>query len=168
MGESSYAEVIVHDEKDVQKKQLGVSMTLITILLLVYGAMFQAFILTLGIIMVPVTVIMIKNHYREYEYLLVSEDLEISVVKNKSRRKKLRSYSLSELQCMAPIQSHRLDAYHNNPQLKVFDFSSGNEEHDIYGMVFASQGVLQELKVEPTQAMLEEVRLRHASALHFD
>jgi len=164
----SYAEVIVHDEKDVKGKQLGICLILLTLLLLLYGAMFQALFFMIGIIMVPVSFVTLKNRYREYEYLLVSDELDIAVVKNKSKRKKLTSYTLSELQCMAPVHSHKLDGYHSNPQLKVRDFSSGNQEHDIYSMIFASQGMLQEVKVEPTEAMLNEVRMHHASVVFTD
>ncbi len=164
----SYAEVIVHDEKDVKGKQVGMILILVTMALLLYGAMFQALFLMLGIIMIPVSFTSIKNRYREYEYLLVSEELDIAVVKNKSKRKKLASYALSELQCMAPVQSHKLDGYHSNPQLKVHDYSSGNPEHTIYSMIFASQGMLQEVKVEPSKAMLDEVKMHHASIVFAD
>ena len=154
----SYAEVIVHDEKDVSGKKLRNCLILLTLILLLYGAMFQALFFMIGIIMIPVSFSTLRNRYREFEYLLVSDELDISVVKNKSKRKKIASYALSELQCMAPVHSHKLD-----PQLKVRDYSSGNEEHQIYSMIFASQGMLQEVKVEPSEAMLNEVRMHHAS-----
>lgn len=162
----SYAEVIVHDEKDAKGKQLGICLILVTLALLLYGAMFQILFFMLGIIMVPVSISTLKNRYREYEYLLVADELDIAVVKNKSKRKKLASYALSELQCMAPVRSHRLDSFHSNPQLKVFDYSSGNEEHTIYSMIFASDGMLQEVKVEPTEAMLKEIRMHYASMVY--
>lgn len=164
----SYAEVIVHDEKDVKGRQLKVCLAGITAAMLLYGAMYQAPFLMLGILMAGVTLTTVKNRYREYEYLLVSDELEISVVKNKSKRKKLVTYTLEELQCMAPVTSHRLDGYHANPQLKVRDYSSGNPEHTIYSMVFSSQGMLQEVKVEPSEAMLNEVKLRHGSVVFTD
>lgn len=119
----------------------------------------------IGIVMIPVSFSTLKNRYREYEYLLVSDELDISVVKNRCKRKKLATYALSELQCMAPVRSHRLDHFHSNPQLKVRDYSSGNEEHTIYSMIFASQGMLQEVRVEPSEAMLNEVRMHHASVV---
>lgn len=159
----SYAEVIVHDEKDVKGKQLRICLISITLVCLLLGAMYQALLLLIGIILIPVSFSTLKNRYREFEYLLVADELDIAVVKNKSKRKKLATYTLSELQCMAPVQSHRLDHYHSNPQLKVRDYSSGNAQHHIYSMIFASQGMLQEVKVEPTEAMLNEVRMHHAS-----
>lgn len=164
----SYAEVIVHDEKDVQGKKVGTCLILFTLILLLYGAMYQALIMMLGIIMVPVSFVVMKRRYREYEYLLVSDELDIAVVKNKSKRKKINSYTLNELQCMAPVHSHRLDRYHSNPQVKVFDYSSGNKEHEIYSMIFASHGMLQEVKVEPNRTMLDEVKLHHASIVFED
>lgn len=164
----SYAEVIVHDEKDIAGKKTATCMILITLILLLYGAMYQALFIVLGLIMIPVTFVKIKNRYREYEYLLVAEELDIAVVKNRSKRKKIKSYTLNELQCMAPVRSHRLDRYHSNPQVKVFDYSSGNQEHNIYSMIFASGGMLQEVKVEPTEAMLNEVKLHHASIVFQD
>lgn len=159
----SYAEVIVHDEKDVKGKQLRICLIIITLFCLLFGAMYQALFFFIGIILIPVSFSTLKNRYREFEYLLVSDELDIAVVKNKSKRKKLATYTLSELQCMAPVQSHRLDHYHSNPQLKVRDYSSGNAQHHIYSMIFASQGMLQEVKVEPSEAMLNEVRMHHAS-----
>lgn len=164
----SYAEVIVHDEKDVKGKQLKIILICVTLIFLIYGAMFQMLFFMLGIIMIPVTFSTIKNRYCEYEYLLVADELDISVVKNRSKRKKLKSYTLSEMQCMAPVNSHRLDRFHSNPQLKVFDYSSGNAEHDIYSMIFSSNGMLQEVKVEPTPAMLNEVMIHHASIVYSD
>lgn len=169
MGESSsYAEVIVHDERDIPGKRLNIGLIFVTAILLAYGFLFEPRVLLLGIVMVPVSVVMIKNRYREYEYLLVSDELDISVVKNRSRRKKIKSYVLNDLQCMAPVKSHRLDAYHSNPRLKVFDYSSGNKDHEVYGMIFSKSGMLQEIRVEPTQAMLNEVQVRHASVVFFD
>lgn len=159
----SYAEVIVHDEKDIKGTQLKICLIILTIAMLCFGAMYSALFLTLGIIMIPVTVVTIKNRYHEYEYLLVSEELDIAVVRNRKKRKKIKTYSMQELQCMAPVNSHRLDGFHGNPQLKVFDFSSGNPDHEIYSMIFSSNGSLQEVIVEPTAAMLNEVKMRHAS-----
>ena len=38
----SYAEVIVHDEKDLKGKQLRICLILITLICLLFGAMYQA------------------------------------------------------------------------------------------------------------------------------
>ncbi len=167
MGDS-YAEVIVHDEKDIRGKQLKLGLVVLTIALIAYGAMFQIMLFLLGVILIPVTIYTIKNRYREYEYLLVSDEFDITIIKNKQRRKKANSYSLNDLQCMAPVSSHRLDGFHSNPQLKVIDYSSGNPQHQIYSMIFSCEGAIQEVKVEPSDTMLREVKMRHSSIVFSD
>ena len=167
MGDS-YAEVIVQDEKDSAGKRFRLILIIVTALVIAYGAMFQALILMLGLLMIPLDFILIKNWYREYEYLVLSEELDVTLIKNRSRRKKLATYSLAELQCMAPVTSHRLDGFRGNPNLTVKDYSSGNPEHRIYSMVFSSQGKVTEVKVEPSDAMLQEIRTKHASVMYRD
>ena len=168
MGDS-YAEVIVHDEKDTKGKQLKIVLAVLTVVLIVGGVMYYQFLfLLIGVFMIPVTFRTIKNRYREYEYLLVSDEIDITMIKNKEKRKKLGSYSLENLQCMAPANSHRLDAFHSNPQLKVMDYSSGNPEHKIYSIIFSCDGAVQEVKVEPTETMLQEVKRHHASIVFLD
>ena len=51
----SYAEVIVHDEKDVKGKQLRVCLIVITLLCLLFGAMYQMLFFLIGIVMIPVS-----------------------------------------------------------------------------------------------------------------
>lgn len=167
MGDS-YAEVIVHDMKDRQGKQQKIILLIITALLLIFGAVLSPLLLTLGIIMLPVSFVTSRNHYREYEYLLVADELDITLIKNRRKRKKQKSFLLSELQCMAPVKSHYLDRYHSNSNVKVYDYSSGNPEHRIYSMVFSSQGELCEVKVEPSETMLREIRMHHASIVYED
>lgn len=165
----SYVEVVVHDEKDKQGKLANLGMVILTIVLLVVGfLMFEVLILMIGIAMIPFTVISIKERYREYEYLLVSGEMEIAVVKSRKKRKTLKTYTLSELQCMAPVTSHRLDGVHGNPQLKTYDYTSGNPDHMVYSMIFNSEGTMQEVKVEPSEAMLADIRMHHAGLLFTD
>ncbi len=167
MGDS-YAEAIVRDEKDVKGIQFKAGMIFLTLVILLIGARFDMFILTLGILMIPVDFILFKNRCREYEYLLVSEELEVTLIKNRKKRKKQGVYPLVELQCMAPISSKRLDGYRHNPNLKVRNYSSGNPEHRIYSMILPWQGAIMELQVEPTEAMMQEIRRRHASVVYED
>lgn len=162
----SYVEVIVHDEKDIKGKQFNMGLLFVTLVSLIYGVMFMSIIgLIVGIVLVPVTVSQVKNRYREYEYLLVSDEMDISVVKNHKRRKKIHTYLLGELQCMAPVRAPQLERYRSHPQLKTYNYSSGNPDHDIYSMIFSVQGAPQEILVEPSQAMLDCIRDRYVGVL---
>ncbi len=167
MGDS-YAEVIVHDEKDAKGLQFKLGLILLTGFLLALGLTFSLLALLAGIVMIPVTIMSIKNRYREYEYLLISGELDITLIKNKQKRKKIKTYQLSEMQCMAPVSSHRLDGFHSNPQLKVLDYSSGNPDHEIYSMLFSSDGMYQEVKVEPSKKMLDGLKMNYPGIVFLD
>lgn len=62
----------------------------------------------------------------EYEYLYLDKEISIDKIMAKSRRKKAAEYSVEKMEILAPIQSHRLDYYKNNPNMKkTVDYSSG-------------------------------------------
>ncbi len=60
----------------------------------------------------------------EYEYLYLDKEITIDKVMNKSRRKRIATYSLEKIEIMAPMNSHRLDSYRNR-QFKEVDVSTG-------------------------------------------
>ena len=60
----------------------------------------------------------------EYEYLYLDREISVDKVMAKSRRKKVGSYNLEQMEIFAPLNSHRLDSYRNR-QLKTLDYSSG-------------------------------------------
>ena len=62
----------------------------------------------------------------EYEYLYLDKEISIDKIMAKSKRKKAAEYSVEKMEILAPIQSHRLDYYKNNPNMKkIVDYSSG-------------------------------------------
>lgn len=162
----SYVEVIVQDERDFKGRQLNMILLVLTLVSFIYGVMFTSMIgLTAGIILIPITFSQIKNRFREYEYLLVSDEMDISVVKNHKRRKKVQTFSLGDLQCMAPADAPQLERFHSHPQLKKYRYLSGNPDHSVYSMIFSNQGTPLEVFVEPTQAMLDCIKERCAGVL---
>lgn len=60
----------------------------------------------------------------EYEYLYLDKEISVDKVMAKSRRKKMGSYNLEQMEIFAPLNSHRLDSYKNR-QMKTLDYSSG-------------------------------------------
>ena len=47
----------------------------------------------------------------EYEYLYVNGELDIDAIYSKQKRKKMGSYDASELEILAPENSHELDSF---------------------------------------------------------
>lgn len=91
----------------------------------------------------------------EYEYLYVGKEISVDKVMAKSKRKKAGSYVLEQMEVMAPVGSHRLDAYQNR-QMKTVDYSSGvaQKPEKRYMMVMNDCRVI----LEPNEAMLKAVQ----------
>ena len=94
----------------------------------------------------------------EYEYLLVNHSLDIDKVMAKTKRKKVRSFDLSQADMIAPLHSHRLDYYNSNSGIKVLDLSSGNDEHLRYAFVINDGGAVTKVIIEPDEAMINMLR----------
>lgn len=75
----------------------------------------------------------------EYEYLFVNGELDIDVIMGKSRRKRLKSYSMQGVELVAPLNSHRADYYKNNTKMKTLDFSSGSDSAKRFLMVVSDE-----------------------------
>lgn len=91
----------------------------------------------------------------EYEYLYVDKEISVDKVLAKSKRKKVGSYTLDQMEIMAPLGSHRLDSYKNR-QLKTVDYSSGEAQQPEkrYMMVMNDCQVI----LEPNEIMLKAIQ----------
>lgn len=60
----------------------------------------------------------------EYEYLYLDKELTVDKIMAKSRRKRLRTFTLERMEILAPVQSHHLDEYRNR-KVRIKDYSVG-------------------------------------------
>lgn len=60
----------------------------------------------------------------EYEYLYVDKEISIDKIMNQSKRKKVETFDLNEMEIFAPIRSWHLDSMKNR-EFKETDYSSG-------------------------------------------
>ena len=63
----------------------------------------------------------------EFEYLYLDKEITVDKVFHKSKRKRVKVYSLDKIEIMAPLKSWHLDSYKNRT-FKVVDLSSGVED----------------------------------------
>ena len=94
----------------------------------------------------------------EYEYLYVNGELDIDKIMAKSKRKKICSLDIKNMECMAPFQSHTLDAYKNNKNIKISDYSSGVKNDRQYGIVMKNDSGLFMVIIEPNHIILEDMK----------
>ena len=122
MGET-YVECLVARKPSTIMTFLKILLVMMTVVFVLIGL-----IRFVGLIVAAVTGIgayfAAMNASLEYEYLYVDKEISIDKVMAKSRRKKIGTFSLEQMEIFAPLNSHRLDFYRNS-EGKTMDYSSG-------------------------------------------
>ena len=151
-----YYEILVARKKDA-KLQMG---QIVTALLAGVCAVSVLFGFIYGIILAPIFGLMcyfltLRNKV-EYEYLYVDKELQIDRITNQSKRKKMETLDLNQLEILAPIRSHELDSYRKRGG-STLDYSSGEEDRDAqkYMLVIGDKKVI----FEPTPELVQTIRM---------
>ncbi len=122
----TYVECLVARKPSFVMQFLKILMIMLTVVFVLAGFIFMPGIP--GLLVAAVAAVGAYFAYLnadiEYEYLYVDKEISVDKVMAKSRRKKVASYSLDQMEIFAPLNSHRLDSYRNR-QLKKVDYSSG-------------------------------------------
>lgn len=138
-------------------------MTFLKVLLIMMTAVF----VFLGLMFIPALLVAIitgvgayfatMNANVEYEYLYLDKEVSVDKVMAKSKRKKAGSFSIDQMEIMAPLNSHRLDSYKNRSMKKSYDFSSGtaNQPERRYMMIFSGDT---KVVLEPNEAMIKAIQ----------
>lgn len=149
-----YKEHLVKKEKTTIDTLERVGIIALTVVLAL-GGLFIRPILLAGALVVGILgyIFVFPNTDLEYEYLLVNRSLDIDKVMARTKRKKVKSFDLSTAEIIAPLHSHRLDYYNNNSQMKVQDYSSGNDEHRRFAFIIREDSQACKVIIEPDQDM---------------
>ena len=94
----------------------------------------------------------------EYEYLYVNGELDVDKIMSKMKRKRVGSFDIDKADLIAPYKSHELDCYKHNKDLKILDYSSGEENANVYAMITKGEKGLQMVLFEPSQSVLNDMR----------
>lgn len=92
----------------------------------------------------------------EYEYIYVDKELQIDKILGKSRRKRVETLDLNQMEILAPLQSHSLDAYRNRSG-KAVDYSTGVVEQPDKRYAMYLDGARQ-IIFEPNEAMVKAIQ----------
>lgn len=91
----------------------------------------------------------------EFEYLYVDKELQIDRILGKTKRKRMETLELSQLEIMAPKNSHELDRYRNSKIEKKDYTSCGKDEKTYYALVI--QGKM--IYLEPTMELVKAIQM---------
>lgn len=127
----------------------------------------------LGFFSVAITVLLAFGAYYfvflklnvEYEYTLLNYDMEIDVIYSRSKRKKLLSFDIRQVEIMAPKDSPRLNSYH--PE-KTLDFSSRGTTAKAFAVMIPINQKNNRILLEPDKKMLEQMKSWMGTRFYMD
>ncbi len=96
------------------------------------------------------------NASLEYEYLYVDKQLTVDKILAKTRRKKVDTLDLNQMEILAPVKSWHLDEYKNR-QFKTADYSAGVEEKPDrrYCLIYNGE---KKIIFQPNEAMVAAIK----------
>ena len=165
-----YTEVLVKKQQTGKDKVIKGVLIFFTVLFAAAGIMMNPLILLLALVLGIVDYIFIPKLSVEFEYLYVNGELDIDRIYSQSRRKRAASYELSNMEILAPYQSHQLDSYKKNQSIKRYNYSSGIEGqgHKPYAFVISKDNTMKMVIFEPDEVMLKDIRNRAPRKVFMD
>ncbi len=91
----------------------------------------------------------------EYEYIILNHDLQIDVIYNKAKRKRLNTFDIQGAEIIAPKGSPRLNSYKPD---KVYDYSSGNPAAKAYAIMMPLDQKNVCIYIEPDAKMIDHMK----------
>ena len=163
-----YSELLVKKDKTAKDSLLKYGLIVLTVLAVFAGLIITPLALIIAVALGIACYFVIPKTDVEYEYLFINGDFDIDMIMSKTKRKKVKSFKLSEADLAAPLDSHRMDYYKGNQNMKVLDFSSGNPEHKRFGVITRLDGNLCKIILEPDEALAQAMKNSAPSKVFLD
>ena len=141
---------------------------MLTVLAVLAGLFITPIFLVVAIALGVACYFVIPRTDLEYEYLFVNGEFDIDMVMAKSKRKKVMSMKLSEVDLVAPLDSHRMDYYNGNSRMKTLDYSSGNPQHKRFAVITKNGGENSKIIIEPDEQMAQAIKNSAPSKVFLD
>lgn len=163
-----YSELLVKRERTIKDSITKYGLIGLTAIAVIAGLIITPLIWIAAVALGIACYFVIPKTDVEYEYLFINGDFDIDMIMSKTKRKKVKSFKLSESDLAAPLDSHRMDYYNGNQNMKVLDFSSGNPEHKRFGVITRLDGNLCKIILEPDEALAQAMKNSAPSKVFLD
>lgn len=151
-----YTELLVKKEKTSKDSMIKIGTIAAVVFLALAGLfIFPLFLIAAIILGVVAYYFILPKTDLEYEYLFVNGEMDIDVIMSQTKRKKAKSFSLSEAELVAPLKSAKMDYYNGNTKMKVYDFSSGNPSHNRFAVITRDKGEACKIIIEPDENLAQ-------------
>ena len=105
-----------------------------------------------------VTYLMLPGFDLEYEYMYVNGEIDIDKIMGKQKRKRCATYDVENMEILAPSNSHALDSYKNNKEIRVKDYTSLDPQVPSYSLVFNRENHRELVKLELNENVVGDIR----------
>ena len=151
-----YTELLVKRKPGAKEKIIKI-LLIAMVLLSLPAIVTYTFGLLLVAVVIAFAVFMFIRLDIEFEYLYFNGDLDIDIIYRKTKRKKVYSMNVSDLEILAPIQSMEVKHYE---KLKTFDYSSGKKNGCEFVMIVSKNGQKERIIFEPNEKIIEDLFYR--------
>ncbi len=129
----------------------------LTGLFVIAGILISPLLLMVGIALLFVCYFYVPRLDLEYEYSYANGEMDIDAVFSKQSRKHKDSLSLIDIECIAPLGSHHLDAFQHG--YSVLDYSANDPARKPYVFVRPNDRKLIYLQLEDDD-MKRDIKMR--------
>ena len=163
-----YSELLVKRERTIKDSIVKYGLIVLTVITVIASLISTPLIWIAAIALGIACYFVIPKTDVEYEYLFVNGEFDIDMVMAKSKRKRVKSFNLSEADLVAPLNSHRMDYYNGNQNMKVLDYSSGNPQHKRFGVITRLDNATCKIILEPDEALAQAMKKTAPSKVFLD
>lgn len=150
----TYYEIMVKRKDSTGLKIVQMVMLILTVFFVLMMLIGVIFGLPLAVVCGIVYYVVSLRNNIEYEYLYIDKELQIDRIFAKSKRKRMETLDLNQLEILAPARSHELDSYRNGKYTKA-DYTSGDETKNSYILVINEKQIL----FEPSEEMVKTIKM---------
>jgi hypothetical protein len=141
-----YSEILVRRKDRSQDMMIRILLIAIIVACCAAGIFFSPYLFLGAIGFAILSYILFPRMHVEYEYLYVNGEFDIDEIFSREKRKKLTSFDLANVECVAPLGSHELDRYQVG--YAVCDYSAQDPDDKPYVIVMAGGGEKKRILVQ--------------------
>lgn len=142
-------------------------MRVVTAAVLAIGILFALFsmiaplFLSGALILLVVWYFFLFRSCKEYEYSFFDGELRFAKIMNKSRRKRLRVFTMDEVIQIAPAGNRSIYKYEQDNTVKKIDYTSGNKDVPYYNLIMKNEDGINMISYEPDDKYLDAICVKY-------
>lgn len=142
-------------------------MRVVTAAVLAIGILFALFsmiaplFLSGALILLVVWYFFLFRSSKEYEYSFFDGELRFAKIMNKSRRKRLRVFTMDEVIQIAPAGDRSIYKYEQDNTVKKIDYTSGNKDVPYYNLIMKNEDGINMISYEPDDKYLDAICVKY-------